>query len=119
MHLEFTMKQAVIKRTVRKFAEERISPVLAEMDASGRFPSEIASEMAPLQYFGLEIPPEYGGAGLDAVSYAIVIEEVSRISGAWGSACPFITVCPRARCTTSGPSRSDEIFLSPWPRGRE
>ena len=84
MHLELTMKQAVIKRTVRKFAEERITPVLGEMDASGRFPSEIASEMASLQYFGLEIPPEYGGAGLDAVSYAIVIEEISRISGAMG-----------------------------------
>ena len=84
MHLEFTMKQAVIKRTVRKFAEERITPVLREMDASGRFPSEIASEMASLQYFGLEIPSEYGGAGLDAVSYAIVIEEISRISGAMG-----------------------------------
>ena len=84
MHLEFTMKQAVIKRTVRKFAEERIAPVLGEMDASGRFPSEIASEMAPLQYFGLEIPSEYGGAGLDAVSYAIVIEEISRVSGAMG-----------------------------------
>ena len=84
MHLELTMKQAVIKRTVRKFAEERIVPVLGEMDASGRFPSEIASEMAPLQYFGLEIPSEYGGAGLDAVSYAIVIEEISRISGAMG-----------------------------------
>ena len=84
MHLELTMKQAVIKRTVRKFAEERITPVLGEMDASGRFPSEIASEMASLQYFGLEIPSEYGGAGLDAVSYAIVIEEISRISGAMG-----------------------------------
>ena len=84
MHLELTMKQAVIKRTVRKFAEERITPVLGEMDAAGRFPSEIASEMASLQYFGLEIPSEYGGAGLDAVSYAIVIEEISRISGAMG-----------------------------------
>jgi butyryl-CoA dehydrogenase len=84
MYLEPTMKQAVIKRTVRKFAEERIAPVVAEMDASGRFPAEIASEMAPLQYFGLEIPSEYGGAGLDAVSYAIVIEEISRISGAIG-----------------------------------
>jgi butyryl-CoA dehydrogenase len=84
MHLELTMKQAVIKRTVRKFAEEKIVPVLGEMDASGRFPSEIASEMASLQYFGLEIPSEYGGAGLDPVSYAIVIEEISRISGAVG-----------------------------------
>ncbi len=84
MHLDLTMKQAVIKRTVRKFAEERLAPVVAEMDTLGRFPSEIASEMAPLKYFGLEIPSAYGGAGLDAVSYAVVIEEISRVSGAMG-----------------------------------
>lgn len=84
MHFELTMKQAVIKRTVRKFAEERIAPVLGEMDASGRFPSEIASELGSLRYFGLEIPFGFGGAGLDAVSYAIVIEEISKVSGAMG-----------------------------------
>jgi butyryl-CoA dehydrogenase len=84
MYLELTMKQAVIKRTARKFAEERIAPVVGEMDATGRFPSELAGEMAALQYFGLEIPPQFGGAGLDTVSYAIVIEEISRVSAAMG-----------------------------------
>jgi butyryl-CoA dehydrogenase len=84
MHLELTMKQAVIKRTARKFAEERIAPATGEMDATGRFPSDLAAEMAALQYFGLEIPPEYGGAGLDAASYAIVVEEISRVSAAMG-----------------------------------
>ncbi|MCJ7596900.1 MAG: acyl-CoA dehydrogenase family protein [Desulfobacterales bacterium] len=84
MHLELSMKQAVIRRTVRKFAEERLSPAAGEMDATARFPLEIAGEMADLDYFGLEIPAEYGGAGLDAVSYAVVIEEISRASGAMG-----------------------------------
>jgi butyryl-CoA dehydrogenase len=84
MYLEPTMKQAVIRRTARKFAEERIALAVGEMDATGRFPSDLAAEMAGLQYFGLEIPPEYGGAGLDTVSYAIVVEEISRVSGAMG-----------------------------------
>jgi butyryl-CoA dehydrogenase len=84
MYLESTMKQAVIKRTARKFAEERVAPLVEEMDATGRFPSGLAEEMAALQYFGLEIPPEYGGAGLDAASYAIVVEEISRVSAAMG-----------------------------------
>ncbi|MFH1350165.1 MAG: acyl-CoA dehydrogenase family protein [Pseudomonadota bacterium] len=84
MRLELTMKQAVIRRTARKYAEERVAAVAAEMDATGRFPFEIAREMATLQYFGLEIPPTYGGAGLDTISYAIVIEEISKASAAMG-----------------------------------
>jgi butyryl-CoA dehydrogenase len=84
MYLELTMKQAVIKRTARKFAEERVAAAVREMDATGLFPSDLAAEMGALQYFGLEIPPEYGGAGLDTVSSAIVIEEISRVSAAMG-----------------------------------
>ena len=84
MRLEPTMKQAVIRRTVRKYAEARLSDAAAEMDRTGAFPREIASEMADLHYFGLEIPSKYGGAGLDTVSYAIVIEEISRVNAAMG-----------------------------------
>ena len=82
MNLEPTMKQAVIRRTVRRFAEERLVSAAIEMDATEAFPMEIAREMADLQYFGLEIPAKYGGAGLDAVSYSIVIEEISRACAA-------------------------------------
>ena len=78
------MKQAVIRRTVRKFAEEKLSPVAAEMDAAGKFPLDVASEMAALQYFGLIIPQRFGGAGLDTVSYTIVVEEISRACAAMG-----------------------------------
>ncbi|MBW1861534.1 MAG: acyl-CoA dehydrogenase family protein [Deltaproteobacteria bacterium] len=84
MRLEPTMKQAVIRRTVRKFAEERLSPAAVEMDATEEFPMEMAREMATLHYFGLEVPEKYGGAGLDAVSYSIVIEEISRSCAAMG-----------------------------------
>jgi butyryl-CoA dehydrogenase len=84
MRFEPTMKQMVIRRTVRKFAEERISPVTEEIDRTGVFPMEIIEELGKLHYFGLEIPAEYGGAGLDAVSYAIVVEEISRTCAAFG-----------------------------------
>ena len=84
VNLEPTMKQAVIRRTVRKFAETRLAPAAAEMERTGDFSWDVASEMADLQYYGLEIPGRYGGAGLDAVSYAIVIEEISRVSAAMG-----------------------------------
>ena len=84
MHLEPTMKQAVIRRTARKYAEEKLAGAAVDMDATGEFPLDVAQEMAELHYFGLEIPSEYGGAGLDPVSTAIVIEEVSRVCGAMG-----------------------------------
>jgi butyryl-CoA dehydrogenase len=82
--LDPEMKHAVIRRTVRKFAEEKLVPAAVEMDETCEFPSLLAKEMAGLQYFGLEIPATYGGAGLDSVSYAIVIEEISKASGAMG-----------------------------------
>jgi butyryl-CoA dehydrogenase len=84
MRLESTMKQAVIRRTVKKFADTRLAGAAVEMDRTGRFPWDIAREMAGLQYFGLEIPSDYGGAGLDAVSSAMVVEEISRANAAMG-----------------------------------
>jgi butyryl-CoA dehydrogenase len=84
MNLEPTMKQAVVRRSARSFAERRVAPLAAEMDATARFPEELAREMASLDYFGLEIPPHHGGAGLDTVSYAMIIEELSRVSAAIG-----------------------------------
>jgi butyryl-CoA dehydrogenase len=84
MRLEPTMKQAVIRRAVKKFAETRLADAAVEMDKTGCFPEDIAMDMAGLQYFGLEIPAQYGGAGLDAVSAAIVVEEVSRVNAAMG-----------------------------------
>jgi alkylation response protein AidB-like acyl-CoA dehydrogenase len=56
MNLEPTMKQAVVRRSVRSFAEKRMAPLAAEMDATARFPEEVAQEMALLDYFGLENP---------------------------------------------------------------
>ena len=84
MRFEPSMKQSVIRRTVRKYAEERLVPAAVEMDKTADFPAEIAREMAALNYFGLQIPAEYGGAGLDTVSYAIVIEEISRACASMG-----------------------------------
>ncbi|MBE9574567.1 MAG: acyl-CoA dehydrogenase family protein [Proteobacteria bacterium] len=118
MHLEPSMKQMVVRRTVRKFAEGRLSPVAVEMDATGTFPSEIIREMAKLQYFGLEIPAHYGGAGLDAVSYAIVIEEISR-------ACAAIGLCISVHNSVSanpiyefGTEDQRKSFLVPMAEGQ-
>lgn len=78
------MKHQLIRKTVREFAETQIKPYVAELDKKAQFPWEIIKKMQPLNFFGLQLPGEYGGAGLDSISYAITIEEISRVSGAIG-----------------------------------
>jgi butyryl-CoA dehydrogenase len=78
------MKHQLISKTVREFAENEIKPMVAELDREARFPIEIIEKMKPLNYFGLQVPREFGGAQLDTISYAIVIEELSRVSAALG-----------------------------------
>jgi short-chain 2-methylacyl-CoA dehydrogenase len=69
----------LLRKTVREFAEERIAPVAEELDREHRFPYEIVSELAELGLMGIPIPEEHGGAGGDTLSYAIAIEELTRV----------------------------------------
>ncbi|MCP3952362.1 MAG: acyl-CoA dehydrogenase [Desulfobacterales bacterium] len=78
------MKHQLIRKTVREFAENEIKPHASDLDRDARFPWEIVEKMKPLNFFGLQAPKEYGGADLDTISYAIVIEEISRVSAALG-----------------------------------
>lgn len=75
-----TSKHRVVRRAAREFAEGRIGPIAAQIDKEARFPREVIDEMRGLNYFGLQAPPALGGAGLDTVSYAICMEELSRVS---------------------------------------
>jgi hypothetical protein len=61
----------------RKFAQKEITPKAAEIDSQHRFPSEIISQMAEMGFMGIMVAPEWGGAGLDALSYTTVLEEIS------------------------------------------
>jgi short-chain 2-methylacyl-CoA dehydrogenase len=76
---DLTAEQELIRDTVRSFARDRVAPVAAELDLESRFPYELVSELGELGVMGLPIPEEYGGAGADTVSYAIAIEELTRI----------------------------------------
>jgi short/branched chain acyl-CoA dehydrogenase len=74
-----TPEHELIRQTVREFAESRIAPVAGELDREHRFPYDIVAELAELGLMGMTIPEEYGGAGTDTVSYAIAVEELTRI----------------------------------------
>jgi short/branched chain acyl-CoA dehydrogenase len=79
VNYELTDEQQLLRSTVRDFAETRVAPVAEELDRESRFPYELVAEMAELGLMGIPIPEEYGGAGADTVSYAIAVEELTRI----------------------------------------
>ncbi|MCJ7830632.1 MAG: acyl-CoA dehydrogenase family protein, partial [Desulfobacterales bacterium] len=78
------MKHKLLRKTVRHFAETELGPIAYEIDRDARFPWEVIHKMGALNFFGLQIPEKYGGAALDTISYAIAVEELSRVCAAVG-----------------------------------
>jgi short-chain 2-methylacyl-CoA dehydrogenase len=77
--LDLSPEQELFRDTVRSFARERIAPLAEELDREARFPYELVHELAELGLMGIPFPEELGGAGGDTLSYAIAIEELTRI----------------------------------------
>jgi short-chain 2-methylacyl-CoA dehydrogenase len=77
--LDLSPEHELIRATVREFADRRVAPVAEELDREKRFPYELVAELAELGLMGMTIPEEYGGGGTDTVSYAIAIEELTRV----------------------------------------
>jgi alkylation response protein AidB-like acyl-CoA dehydrogenase len=81
VNFELSEEQQLIRQTVRDFAQKEIAPRSAEIDRTGEFPHDIFQKMAGLGLLGLPFPEEYGGAGADAVSVALAVEEIARGDG--------------------------------------
>ena len=79
MNLDLTQEHELVRQTVREFSEQRVAPAAEELDREGRFPYELVAELAELGLMGMTIPEKYGGGGADTVSYAIAVEELTRI----------------------------------------
>jgi len=77
-------KHRTVRRSVRAFCERELEPIAKEIDQEARFPWEVVEKMGKLGYFGVQAPKELGGAGMDSVSYIIVIEEISRACAGLG-----------------------------------
>ena len=73
-----TEEQIMLRDMVRRFAEEKIAPVASDNEKNHRFPKDIISELGQLGIMGIPYPVEYGGAGMDFVSYMLAVEELSR-----------------------------------------
>lgn len=85
--MEFTLteEQRMIREMARDFAQNEIAPVAAEYDEAATFPAETVKKMGELGLMGIEIPEEYGGAGLDTISYVVAMEEISKADAAHGT----------------------------------
>ena len=77
MDFHFTEEQLQIQSIARDFAQKRIAPVAAEFDKSGQFPLDNIREMGQLGLMGIEVPAEYGGAGMDSIAYALAMIEIA------------------------------------------
>ena len=83
--LELTPEQEAIRQMVREFAEAEIRPVVSYYDETQEFPHQLFAKMGELGLLGILVPPEYGGAGLGYMEFALIIEELARV-------CPAIAL---------------------------
>ncbi|MEM6961888.1 MAG: acyl-CoA dehydrogenase [Myxococcota bacterium] len=84
MDFKLSEEQQLIQKTARDFAEAEVAKKARELDRSGRWPTELVSQMGELGLMGVAIPEAYGGAGADNLSYALAVEEVSRACASTG-----------------------------------
>jgi alkylation response protein AidB-like acyl-CoA dehydrogenase len=104
MNFDLTEDQIRIRDAVREFAEKEIAPGVAEREKNERFPREILSRLAEMGILGMMVPESYGGAGADALSYVLAIEELARV-------CPSTAVIV---------SVNNSVFCYPvWKFGNE
>ncbi len=119
MDLELTEEQRMIRDAARDFAEKEVRPHAAAVDAEARYPKETVEKLAGLGFLGIFVPPEYGGSGLDQVSYALIIEELSRACAATGvivSAHNSLVCFPLLRF---GTEEQKQKYLVPLAKGEK
>lgn len=84
MNFDLTSEQQLLQKMIREFADEEVAPGAEKRDKEKQFPKEIFNKLGKLGVMGLPFPEEYGGAGADSISFAIVVEELSRACGSTG-----------------------------------
>jgi alkylation response protein AidB-like acyl-CoA dehydrogenase len=84
-NLQLGEEHRMIQQAAREFAQNEIAPIAAEFDESGEFPYDTIRKMGAMGFMGIEVPEEYGGAGLDTLSYVLALSEICRADAAHGT----------------------------------
>ncbi|MFO7610004.1 MAG: acyl-CoA dehydrogenase [Candidatus Krumholzibacteriia bacterium] len=118
MNFELTEQQRMIRDLARDFAHKTIAPVAAALDHEERFPADIVQQMGELGLMGMNVPEQYGGAGLDSVCYVLAMEEISRACASCGV---IMSVNNSLVCwplETYGSEEQKQRFLRPLAQGQ-
>ncbi|HET7152425.1 MAG TPA: acyl-CoA dehydrogenase family protein [Candidatus Kapabacteria bacterium] len=119
LHFELTEDQKIVRDTVRDFAQTEIAPSSVERDITAEFPTEIAKKLGELGFMGMMTPPEWGGAGMDTISYVLTIEEISKVDASVGV---ILSVNNSLVCwgiEHYGNDAQKERFLKPLAQGQK
>ena len=117
MDLSWSPEQQELRALAREFAEREIAPQVADYDREERFPIELVRQAASLGFAGGIVPAEYGGAGLDHVTYAGLIEEISRTCHIVACALTFPSGLVGNSILTYGSEEQKQRYLAPLARG--
>jgi alkylation response protein AidB-like acyl-CoA dehydrogenase len=116
MEFGWTEEQQEFRRVAREFAQREIAPYVADYDRDERFPAEIVRKAAALGFAGGIVPTEYGGAGLDYVTFAALIEEISRTCHAVACALTFPSGLVGSSLLRYGTEEQKQRYLAPLAR---
>ena len=119
MLFKTTDEHEALRKKVREFAEEKVKPIAFELDQNNEFPDEIVKEMGELGFLGIPYPKKYGGQGLDVMSYAITVEELSRVDGGVGVICSAHTSLGSWPIFAFGTEEQKKKYLTPLASGEK
>lgn len=119
MNFKLTEEQELIRNMAREFAETEVEPLAKELDQTHRFPDEIVEKMKELNLLGIPFPEEYGGSGADNLSYAMVVEEISRACASTGVILSAHTSLGAHPIFQFGTEEQKKKFLTPLASGEQ
>lgn len=108
-----------LRKKVREFAEEEVKPIAFMLDQENKFPSEAIKKLADIGMMGIPYPKKYGGAGLDVISYAIAVEELSRVDGGTGVILSAHTSLGTYPIAAYGTEEQKKKYLVPLASGKK
>ena len=112
-------KNQAVRRSVRSFCNEEVCPIAREIDREASFPWEVVEKMGKLGYFGIQAPKKLGGAGLDTMSYVIVIEEISKACASLGLCITVHNSVAVFPILTFGDDEQKQKWIPPLARGEK
>ncbi|MBU3145504.1 acyl-CoA dehydrogenase family protein [Clostridium sp. CF012] len=108
-----------LRTKIREFAQEEVKPIAFMLDQENKFPTEAINKLADMGMMGIPYPKEYGGAGLDIISYAIAVEELSRVDGGTGVILSAHTSLGAYPIYAYGTEEQKQKYLVPLAKGEK